>query len=391
MSRPKKSIGIYLSAKPNYGGTYQYSMSIIDAISADQGRKYNVACYYSDPEWEPLIPDYFNKNLVVNSKLSEYILKIIGKLFPYLNGRVYAKFLSNIVKNINSSNCELFIYPSQDKYSYQASKKSICSIHDLMHRYEPEYAEYSFMERYRRDIHYSAICRYSKIILVDSKIGLEHVVNSYKVDIDNIKILKFVSPNYLLNLKEEDVILKYGLESKYIFYPAQFWEHKNHINLLKSIKILKERGLNVNLVLVGSQKNNYKKVLLQIKDLGISENVRILGYISNSELLSLYRNAIGMVFVSFLGPTNIPPMESMVTGCPLICSDAYAMPEQVGDAGLLINPRDPFDIANKIEKIWNDAELRKELSKLGEERSKEYSLVNFRFNLMEYINIALGK
>jgi glycosyltransferase involved in cell wall biosynthesis len=200
-----------------------------------------------------------------------------------------------------------------------------------------------------------------------------------------------VPPNYLLNLQEEDVILKYGLESKYIFYPAQFWEHKNHINLLKSIKILKERGLNVNLVLVGSQKNNYKKVLLQIKDLGISENVRILGYISNSELLSLYRNAVGMVFVSFLGPTNIPPMEAMVTGCPLICSDAYAMPEQVGSAGLLINPRDPLDIANKIEKIWNDAKLREELSKLGEEKSKEYGLVNLRLNLMEYINLAMGK
>jgi glycosyltransferase involved in cell wall biosynthesis len=74
---------------------------------------------------------------------------------------------------------------------------------------------------------------------------------------------------------------------------------------------------------------------------------------------------LALTFVSLLGPTNIPPIEAMFLGCPVIVSNKYAMPEQVGNAGLLVNPLDPQDIANKIDMIYKDENKRRQLIAKG--------------------------
>ncbi len=192
--------------------------------------------------------------------------------------------------------------------------------------------------------------------------------------------MPFVPPFYLLNSREVDVKSKYSLPDRYIFYPAQFWEHKNHINLFEALKILKTDGVDVDLVLVGSKNtknNNYEKSMNAIERLGLSDRVHILGYVPNDDTYSLYTNAVATTFVSLTGPTNIPPVEALLTGCPLICSNVYAMPEQVGDAALLIEPKNPVDIAEKIKRIWQDENLRGELRKKGFQRTQKYGQKDF--------------
>ena len=71
---------------------------------------------------------------------------------------------------------------------------------------------------------------------------------------------------------------------------------------------------------------------------------------------------------SYFGPTNIPPLEAMALGCPVAVSDKYAMPEQVGDAGLLFNPNSPKEIAECIRKLWCDNALRQNMIKKGYKR-----------------------
>ena len=80
------------------------------------------------------------------------------------------------------------------------------------------------------------------------------------------------------------------------------------------------------------KKNNFNAIIKLIEKYNLTSNIIILGYVSDQELLSLYKSAIAMVFPSLIGPTNIPPMESLLLGCPLIVSNAYAMPEQVVQA-----------------------------------------------------------
>ena len=92
-----------------------------------------------------------------------------------------------------------------------------------------------------------------------------------------------------------------------------------------------------------------------------------------------------MVMPSYFGPTNIPPLEAMLLGCPVAVSDKYAMPEQVGNAGLLFNPDSPEEIASCIEKLWMDENLRERLKKLGYKRVKQWNKEKFNKRLLKVV------
>jgi glycosyltransferase involved in cell wall biosynthesis len=186
-----------------------------------------------------------------------------------------------------------------------------------------------------------------------------------------------VPPTYLLASQEIDMRAKHGLPKRFIFYPAQFWEHKNHITLLKALRLLHDRGEDISLVLVGSKKNNYERVVQAIADLHLQQYVHVLGYVSNDEMYSLYKQADAMVFVSCAGPTNIPPIEALLLGCPLIVSNKYAMPEQVGSAALLVDPLSADDIAQNICHIWHSTDAREKLKQAGFQQIQSWTQQHF--------------
>lgn len=384
-------IGIYLASEPYGGGTYQYNLSVIHALESFDKSKYVITAFFHNEKWIDIIPEEFNQ--VITGR--PLILRALGRVYRMMDRtsegwRRFASVFNPIVKKINNSDCDIVIYPSQDIASYQTNKKSLSTIHDLMHRYESHFEEYQNNEYERREIHYSMMSKYAEGILVDSAIGKKHVIESYGTDESKVFVLPFVPPLYLLNTKSVDVTLKYNLPEQYFFYPAQFWEHKNHINLLEALKILKDQNININLVLVGSKQNNYQKVLSKINELMLTDNVYILGYVSNDDMASLYKNAIATTFVSLIGPTNIPPMEALTLGCPLICSNAYAMPEQVGNAALLIDPKSPKDIADKIKVIDSEADVADKLIKEGKKIIKKYGQKEFSIKLESYIKEVLN-
>ena len=107
-------------------------------------------------------------------------------------------------------------------------------------------------------------------------------------------------------------------------------------------------------------------------------------------MASLYRNAVMTTFVSFLGPTNIPVIESLTLSCPLICSNVYGMPDQVGEAALLIDPKSPVDIASKIQLLLDDEPLRLTLTRKGLEIIKNYGQQEFNLILKKIIQKVIN-
>jgi glycosyltransferase involved in cell wall biosynthesis len=87
---------------------------------------------------------------------------------------------------------------------------------------------------------------------------------------------------------------------------------------------------------------------------------------------------------TFFGPTNIPPLEAFATECPVAISNAYAMPEQVGDAGLFFDPNSTEQIADAIYKLWTDDNLVEILKQKGIAKNKQWGQKQFSERL-EYI------
>ena len=113
-----------------------------------------------------------------------------------------------------------------------------------------------------------------------------------------------------------------------------------------------------------------------------------MGFVSDEQVMYLYQNAVALVMPTYFGPTNIPPLEAMALGCPVIASNKYAMPEQIGDAGLLFDPDSPEELATCVERVWNNEELRQNMIAKGYEQSKKWTGEKFK---KRFLNIMLDE
>ena len=156
--------------------------------------------------------------------------------------------------------------------------------------------------------------------------------------------------------------------------------------MIKAFDIVKQKEKNIILVLVGKNKNNLQKVKFEIIKKHLQDNVFILGYINEKDMFTFYKKASMTCFVSCAGPTNIPPLEAMSLGCPLICSNVYGMKNQIGNGGILINPKNPKEIASKIIKLLQNKNLRNKIIKNGFDQYKKFNDKKFNYNFKKFFS-----
>jgi len=383
----KNRIGLFLDSKPFCGGGFQFSQSLLDAVAALSLERFETIAAYTDDLWL----DYLHNKDITNTKVQPKIWgpiacrQISGRL-PMKWWRAVNPYFHPVTKGLAKQNCDLWIFPFQDTWSYLIPIPAIGTIYDLMHRYERRFPEVSAYGKYgSRERHYRNMCRWLECILVDSEVGKQHVAESYNIDSARIKVLPFVAPKYIFDRKANERVKKdFQLPKKYFFYPAQFWEHKNHNRLVQAIHSLKNRYPDIMFVFVGSQKNAYQATINLAKQLNVQQNIKVLGYVPDSVMAELYRGARAMIMPTFFGPTNIPPLEAIALGCPVATSDIYGMRQQLGNAALYFKPDSVTEIKSVMERLWQDDSLCKELSSKGFAHAANWNQDHFNRRL-EYI------
>ena len=166
-----------------------------------------------------------------------------------------------------------------------------------------------------------------------------------------------------------------GIDTPFILYTARL-EHpgKNHVRLLEALAPLKQRGrLSHKLVLAGSPWNGADVIDASITQLGLSDDVILTGFVENHLLPELYAAAEVFVFPSLFEGFGIPLLEAMAAGTPVCAANVSSIPEVVGDAALLFDPREPDDIARQLERLLHDTALRQQLVACGRQRAQLFS------------------
>jgi len=385
----RKKICLYLGAKPSGGGTFQYNQAMIDAVTALPADQFAVTIVCSSALWfEYLNPFNVEKLLVQPLLVVQAVRKLWRRLgLPMSWWLQLVRRLCPVIRSLQLLNPDLCIFPSQDTHCFESGLPSLCTIHDLMHRYEKRFSEISAAGEYRnRELKYMNICRCAAGILVDSDLGKRQVMESYGLTADRLHVLPYVAPRYVyVDGVPEGFDDRYRLPPRYLFYPAQFWEHKNHRNLLKAMAGLKPAIPDLKLVLAGSEQGAYGATVKLIKELNLESDIAILGYVPDRDMPELYRRARALVMPTFFGPTNIPPLEAMALGCPVAVSKIYGMPEQVGDAALLFDPSSPEEMGDAILRLWTDDLLCAELSRKGRMRDQQWRQEHFNKRLEEIV------
>ncbi len=255
-------------------------------------------------------------------------------------------------------------------------------VWDLQHRLQPWFPEVSSGGTWRqRETFYGEYLRRATFIIAGTDAGRMEIERFYQVTSNRIKILPHPTPAFTLNAKPSDVdsvLKKYGLSRNYLFYPAQFWSHKNHVNLLLAAAALKrDQQIDLPVVFVGSNKGNEEYVRTFASQLQPAIQTAFLGFVPLEDLVALYRGAFALSYVTFFGPENLPTLEAFALGCPVVASDVSGAREQLGDAALFVDPRNPSEIANTIKQLYDDQSLRRTLIDRGRARAERWTAKDF--------------
>lgn len=170
------------------------------------------------------------------------------------------------------------------------------------------------------------------------------------------------------------VSARWGVNEAYLLYVARL-EHpgKNHVRLLEALASLKGRGHSIHLVMAGGAWTGAEAIYERVRELDLEAQVTFTGFVPDAELPDLYAAADAFVFPSLFEGFGIPPLEAMMSGIPVCASNRASIPEVVGPAGVLFDPEDPADIANAIESVVSDQELRRQLIAKGYTRARQFS------------------
>jgi glycosyltransferase involved in cell wall biosynthesis len=253
----------------------------------------------------------------------------------------------------------------------------IATVWDIQHCLQPWFPEVSQSGIWdKREKNYYTFLRRASYIITPNVVGQKELSLFYGLPSERFRLLPHPSPRIEYVPTEEqvnDVLKRYHLASGYLFYPAQFWAHKNHANLLLALQVLKKKfALNKHLVLVGSDKGNMKYVRNLVQTLGLEGQVHFLDFVPRDNLIALYHGAFALTFLSLCGPENLPPMEAFVCGCPVIMSDYSGARQQCADAALFVNGLDPDAIAEAIQELKTQAG-RLALIEKGRKRASRYT------------------
>lgn len=306
------------------------------------------------------------------------------KIYPrsYLK-KIFSKFnnLSWLGLSTFFDGSDFVYFPSLD---YEpVVKRSVFNVWDMCHLDHPESPDIKNGFTYdQREALYSRALENAYLITTGTEYTKRKMIEHYSVDGKNILVIPLpVRDVFFKKEKSIDRIIK----EKYIFYPAQFWNHKNHGVIIEALKALKEvHGLLINAVFSGSDKGALAGIKKLSKSFGVESQVQFVGFVSEQDLINLYDNAEALVYPSFFGPDNIPPLEAMARNCPVIYADIDGAKEFYNDSVEFFDPNDAKDLSVKISRMVGDCKYRSNLIVKGVSFVK-----NKRYN--NYVDILMKR
>lgn len=259
--------------------------------------------------------------------------------------------------------------------------KTIYSIHDAFCFESPRHYGKLWLWLYKNTATPGA--RRSPYVITPTHYAKKQVAHFMRLNPDKIIVVPEAAKklSYQQNGNNvPDIVQSLPIETgKYILHVGAMFKRKNIVALIKALAKIKQSGNpDLKLVLAGplvSNKfeNEHQLILDTIDDNGVKEDVIITGFLSDNEIGQLYENALMYVFPSTNEGFGLPILEAFEHHLPVLVSNNTCLPEVGGDAVLQFDPYDIDDMAEKINTVLNNIELRSEMIKKGDKRLKEFS------------------
>jgi len=386
----KLNIAVIFHQEVTFGGGYQQSINSA-LLLKKLPKKYFVINFFTLKK----------KNIEVlrKYKIKANFLNLspISKLIIFIKTQPRYILIKNILRlfNINSKfesklinkKIDIVYFLSPTRIAADLNKLNyIYTLWDICHRDEVEFPEVRDCEIFEfRDALCKNVLPRAQSIIVDSEFSKKNISERYSIQKSRLHVIPFepsFGVKYFKNIKNSNS--KFSInKNSYIFYPAQFWAHKNHTYLIDGVLSLeKDYGYKINIIFTGSDKGNLNYIKDYVRQKKISKRVDFLGFVSDEKVIEIYKNSLALVMPSYFGPTNIPPLEAFHLGVPLIYSDNYDNKKIIGDAGLAVDLNNEKSLSFELYRLITDSKLRSIIINKGYKKLEEINSIN-RLKVLE--------
>lgn len=359
-------IGILATARQGHGGTLLYTLSLIEAVRRLPPQRYACTVFTAADNHE-----YDDLGVPIVRLPSTFMVMFARLLGVRLFGDV-----DKVIAPVYS----LKLLASRRPFTF--------TLHDLQEKHLPD--NFGPATRLWRHVTNRILSRHAARIICESNFVKRDIVRFFDVPEARISVIPAPPVTMLRNSQLDERSLdavrsKFKLPQRYVFYPAQFWPHKNHLRLVDAFALVAKAHPDCSLVLTGKRRDEYERVFERVRELGLTSRVLHIGYVETSELAALYRCAVVVAIPTLFESISIPVYEAFCVGTAVCASDVVALPEQVGDAGLLFDPHSTNDIAEKICALLTNPELRGRLIEQGLRKVASVNHDDYALRLAELI------
>jgi len=228
------------------------------------------------------------------------------------------------------------------------------------------------------------VLRHAEKILAVSNFTKNDVGRLFNIRFSNIEVIyNAIDDRFLQGHATEQerqfIAERYQVNYPFVLYAGRISPHKNLVRIIEAFSALKtelarERQLpDLKLIIIGDEVSRHPDLRRTVIRGGVQNDVRFLGFVPIDVLRLFYDIAKLFIFPSLYEGFGLPPLEAMAHGTPVVTSNASSLPEVVGNAAVMVNPENVFDIMRAMQRVLTDQALREKLKARGLEQARKYS------------------
>jgi len=270
---------------------------------------------------------------------------------PHLGGRAEVQSIHDIQR----VRAEVFWYPWNIAVPAPANGAVVATIHDVANIAvpDPRWTAWRKNSRWRR--HYEATARRATLMVVDSKFTASEVHRMLGVPLDRMRVVILAADDGPVPPLADngEALKRLGVHAPFVLTVGAADRRKNYAMLERAVQQVVSGGARLNLVQAGPRRHTSGK----------SEPawLQTLGFVSESDLVALYRATTALIMPSNYEGFGLPVLEAMRLGTPVICARTSSLPEVAGDAAAWFAPDDDVQLAETITRLMTEPSLRESM------------------------------
>jgi glycosyltransferase involved in cell wall biosynthesis len=276
----------------------------------------------------------------------------------------------------------------------------VLTVHDLLdHMYGSRDAS-----GWRRSLHFyltRRVLRKAARVIAVSQFTKNEIEKLLAIPDDRIEVVYNAIDERFLHghateADRELIAQRYLVNYPFILYAGAIRPHKNVVRIIEAFSSLKselqkeQQFPDLKLIIIGDDLSSHPRLRRTVVRSGVQNDVRFLGFVPIEVLRIFYDVAKVFVFPSLYDGFGLPPLEAMAHGTPVVTSNTSSLPEVAGNAGLLVNPENVFEIRRGLQRVLLDPALRAQMKQRGYEQAQRFSWLSSVSRILEIYREVAG-